>query len=243
MRPHRAWARWLGTERALAPGTVRSYGREVAKLKRAQRATTAQLRAHLAGADGTPATAARRLAAFRSFYGFLLSTGVRADDPSALISSPKVRHGIPRPVQDVEERIATLNPEAHAIAVLLLETGLRISEACALDCAVPAPDEIVVRGKGAKERLLPLTDQARATLDALGGRVPVSVRTIQRRFRAAGFTPHALRHTFATELISSGADLGDVQTLLGHASPQTTRIYADYGTARLRRALERRKRR
>lgn len=242
MSPVEAWASWLRVERGAQPSTVRAYEREVRRLGGSPVAlTTEDLRKHLHAADGAPATVALRIAALRSFYGFLVRSGARPDDPSQVLDSPKVRRGIPRPVEDAPDRIAALDPEARAVAVLLLETGLRISEACSLRCPVPAPAEVVVRGKGAKERRLPLSDAARAALDELGGQVRLSARTIQRRFRAAGFTPHKLRHTFATDLIESGADLGDVQMFLGHASAQTTLIYAHFSMKRLRRALERRR--
>lgn len=127
------------------------------------------------------------------------------------------------------------------MAVLLVETGLRISEAMRLEVAVPAPEQIIVFGKGSKERLMPLTERARTALDAMGGSISCSARTIQRRFQAAGFTPHRLRHTFGTSLAESGADLGEIQDLLGHASPATSRVYAQYSLGRLRRALERRR--
>jgi integrase len=146
----------------------------------------------------------------------------------------------PPSIEDRGNTFARLDPEFHLIATVLVETGLRVSEACGLMVDVPAPEQIVVRGKGAKERIVLLTPAARAALDELGGRIPYRPRTIQRRFRLAGFTPHRLRHTLACDLAASGADLGEIQEILGHSSPATTRIYAAYGTARLRRALERR---
>lgn len=73
--------------------------------------------------------------------------------------------------------------------------------------------------------------------------MPYSARTIQRHFRAAGFTPHRLRHTFGCSLAEAGADLGEIQDLMGHSSPATTRIYTAYSLGRLRRALDRRGRR
>lgn len=239
------WLEWARVERGLLPNTLAAYGRELRALSAfgdPVTMTAEGLSAYLASAGGKPATVGKRVAALRSFYRFLQRQGARVDDPSAGLDRPKVRKGLPRPVDDRDARLARLDPTARRVAVLLLETGLRISEACSIDVEPPAPLELVVRGKGAKERLVPLTDVARAAIDELGGHVPLSVRSIQRRFRVVGFTPHRLRHTFGCDLAEADADLGEIQDLLGHASPATTRIYARYSVDRLRRALERRRR-
>lgn len=241
------WLDWLRIERGALPSTRRAYERDVRKL--AERGDpvlmrTDDLRAFLAGSNGAASTVARRIAALRSFYRFLARAGVREDDPTATLDRPKVRRGLPKPVRGFQGALDALkDDETRAIARFIVETGVRISEACQVAATLPVPEELTVVGKGAKERVLLLTDEARAALSELGGRVRLSPRTIQRRFRAAGFTPHQLRHTFACDLAEGGADLGEMQDLLGHASPATTRIYAGYSRDRLRRALERRPKR
>ncbi len=240
----RAWKTWARVESGLSPRTIEAYERELRRLGPGlPHLHTDDLRRVLHERAGSPSTVARRVAAFRSFYGFLIRTGKRTDDPTAGLDRPRVTRGLPRPVANHESRIASLGSPFAEIAVLLLETGLRISEACALEVPIPIPGQIRVRGKGGKDRVVPLSGQARRALAILGGRVEPSARTIQRHFAAAGFTPHRLRHTAATEWIASGADIGDVKELLGHASVATTQIYAAFGQARLREAVERRARR
>jgi site-specific recombinase XerD len=184
---------------------------------------------------------ARRVAALRSYYGFLVRTEKREDDPTVRLDRPRVRRGLPRPIGDVAKALKPLDPVSRHVAVLLNETGLRLSEALGLDTGVPPPDVLRVRGKGGKERLIPLSDAAWEALSELGGRIPLRERTLQRRFKAFGFTPHRLRHTFATALAESDVDLSVIQDLLGHASPATTRIYQRNDLRRLRAGIEKRK--
>lgn len=236
---------WLRVERGLLEGTVRAYARELCALAtvvgQPEDVDAESLRSYIHERGGAPATVARRLAALKSFYSYLVRTGVRIDDPTEALSRPKVRRGLPRPIEDADLVLSKLDPQTRQIAVFLRETGLRISEACSVSVTVPVPDVLCIRGKGDRERLVLLSSDARVALEELGGRMPVGTRTIQRRFRQAGFTPHRLRHTFGTELAASGADLGEIQELLGHASPATSRVYARYDLGRLRAAHERRR--
>lgn len=241
----RAWISWLEVERGLLPSTILGYRREMRQLyqehgQRIPTLSTDELRRYITSKGGKPSTVAGRIAAFRSYYGFQVRAGYRIDDPTVALDRPKQRRGLPKPVEDRQEAFARLEGDFRLIATVLVETGLRISEGVALRVPVPAPEQIVVRGKGAKERICLLTPAARAALDELGGSLKYQVRTIQRHFKAAGFTPHRLRHTLACDLVRSGADLGDVQKILGHSSPATTTVYAHYGVDRLRAALDRR---
>jgi site-specific recombinase XerD len=234
-----AFRRYLEVERGLAPASVTAYIRDVrsflADAQFRSGSPTEDLRAWLYAHAGAASTVTRRLAAIRCWARF---AGIA--DPTLDVARPKRRQGLPRPVDDLTDRLKTMDALTRWAAVLLSETGLRLSEACALKCTVPPPEEVLVHGKGGKERLVPLTSQARRALTVLGGSIPWSPRQLQRRFSRYGFTPHQLRHTFASELAESGADLGEIQDLLGHASPATTRVYAAYSRDRLRRAVERR---
>jgi integrase/recombinase XerD len=238
------WLAWMRVERGLIESTILGYQRELRALEASkgslENLTTQNLRDYLVESGGSASTVAGRIAAMRSYYGFLVRSQVRLDDPSAPLDRPKLRRGLPKPVPNREVAFATLELDYQHIATVLVETGLRISEGVALNVAVPAPEQTVVRGKGAKERIVLLTPKARTSLDALGGTLKYQVRTIQRRFKVAGFTPHQLRHTLACDLAASGADLGEIQEILGHSSPATTRVYAAYGTDRLKKAHERR---
>lgn len=240
------WVRWARS-RGLSDGTIQAYSRELRKLAEVVDVDHAQalaLRAVLETSTGKASTVNRRVAAWASYYRWLVRTEQRADNPTEVLDRPKVRRGLPRPLEDFEAFLAKLDPMMQAIAVLLWETGLRISEACAITVDVPAPDELIVMGKGSKERWIPLSERAREALDELGGRVSLTPRAIQRRFRdaAPGVTPHRLRHSFATDLIERDVALEVAQQLLGHSSPSTTMIYAKVSRRRLREAVDRRPR-
>lgn len=236
--PFRAY---LAVERGLASATIEAYCRELEGLEREDLADldAATLRTALHFRAGAPATVARRLAAWRSYFRWLERTGYREDDPTKFLSRPKVRPGLPKPVDDLDALLDRLDPVMQAVTVFLAETGLRISEACSVAEQVPVPDELIVLGKGSKERFVPLTDLARAALDELGGSIPLAKRTVQRRLQLSGATPHRLRHSFATNLAEADVDTVLIQRLLGHASAQTTQVYAEISRRRLREAVTR----
>jgi integrase/recombinase XerD len=214
-------------------------------------------------------TLSRRSAALRRFYGFLHEEGLRVDDPSAALARPKQRRPLPRILDNDEvdcmfsaaaDRAASGQPEALrnlALLELLYGSGLRASELVTLPRrAVRAGQPfMILRGKGAKERLVPVSGRAleavQRWLDVCpqdsvwlfpGGRAHLSrVRLFQivRALAAdAGVapdrvSPHVLRHAFATHLLAGGADLRALQTLLGHADIHTTQIYTHVDSARL----------
>lgn len=237
-----AFAQYLRVERGLAEATIKGYVRYVQAFlsfrdtlpDSTSTDPADEVRAWLYATGGSASSVTCRLAALRCWARF-----ARIPDPTADVDRPKRRQGLPRPVDDLTQRLAAMDTLTRWAAVFLSETGLRLSEACGVR-VTEVPDELLIRGKGGRERLVPLTERAQQALRALGGSIPWSPRQLERRFRAHGFTPHQLRHTFATELAESGADLGEIQDLLGHASPATTRVYARYSTERLRRALDRR---
>lgn len=236
------FARYLSVERGLLPQTVAAYVHEVddwlAWRHGSAETPAAGTRSWIADRGGSSSTVVRRLAAVRawSFYS-------GQADPTARLSRPKRRHHLPRPVLDLAERLEKVDDLVTlSLATLLAQTGLRVSELAAVLAAPPTLpcEELLVRGKGERDRIVPLSEGARTALAVLidRGSRP-SVRQIQRRLQPLGITPHRLRHTFATRLIRSGADLGDVQLLLGHSSPATTTVYASFGQDRLRAAVER----
>ena len=221
--------------------------------------------------DLSNATVARKSAALRRFFAFLVEEGHRADDPGEALPRPGARRGLPRVLghADVDrlfaavaDRIARTPADPRdlrmaALVELLYGSGLRASELVSLPRNAIHPDRpfLILRGKGGRERLVPLSDRARAAVAAWRAHVPAdaahlfpSGRTHLSRVRLfqllkalaseAGVppdrvSPHVLRHAFATHLLEGGADLRALQMMLGHADIATTEIYTHVDSARL----------
>jgi integrase/recombinase XerD len=219
--------------------------------------------------DLAPSTDARRSAALRRFYGFLVDEGLRGDDPSSALPRPRFERPLPRILdpdevrrmfEAAEDRAASGEAAALrnlALLELLYGSGLRASELVGLPRGAVRPGQpfLMVRGKGAKERLVPISSRAGAAVAEWLKQVAPSslwlfpsgkshlsrVRLFQivRALAAdAGIapervSPHVLRHAFATHLLSGGADLRVLQSLLGHADIATTQIYTHVDSARL----------
>lgn len=216
-----------------------------------------------------PSTVARRSAALRRFYGFLLDEGMRADDPSSSLPKPRLQRPLPRILDSdeveamftvVEERAASGEPLALrnlALLELLYGSGVRATELVSLPRRAVRPGQpfLMLRGKGDKERLVPVSTRAAEAVQKWLAHVPATstwlfpsgkshlsrVRLFQlvRGMAAlAGIapnrvSPHVLRHAFATHLLAGGADLRVLQSLLGHADIATTQIYTHVDAARL----------
>ena len=252
------WLRWLEIEKNLAPNSIKLYARTVEILTEDLGApeflTTDALRVWLHAKGGKAGTVSNRISGLTSFYNYLVRIDVRLDNPCDKIDRPKAIRGLPRPIEDIEPTLQRLDRadekanlkgsqprrvgETRDMAVFLIETGLRIHEAVALNVTVPCGPTLRLRGKGRKDAILPLTDRAREALDRLGGKWPVKARATQRRFERADFSPHMCRHTRGTLMAQAGKDLGDIQAMLRHASPATTLIYAAWSTDRVRAALD-----
>lgn len=217
-------------------------------------------------------SSARLLTTLRRFYRYLVREELIGVDPTALIESPKVERSLPKSLSEslVERLLASpstdtaLGMRDRAMLEMLYATGLRVSELVGLTVSQVSVNQGVVRvvGKGDKERLIPLGEEAlvclqqylsharvsllrRRTADAMfitarGG--PLSRQAfwhnIKRYARRAGIesslSPHTLRHAFATHLLNHGADLRVVQMLLGHADLSTTQIYTHVAQQRLK---------
>lgn len=216
-----------------------------------------------------PSTVARRSAALRRFYGFLLDEGMRADDPSSSLPKPRLQRPLPRILDSaeveamftvLEERAASGEPLALrnlTLLELLYGSGLRATELVSLPRRAVRPGQpfLMLRGKGDKERLVPVSARAAEAVQKWLAHVPSTstwlfpsgkshlsrVRLFQlvRGMAAlAGIapdrvSPHVLRHAFATHLLAGGADLRVLQSLLGHADIATTQIYTHVDAARL----------
>jgi len=222
-----------------------------------------------AWAELSPATVARRSASLRRFFGFLIDDGLRKDDPSATLPRPRLERPLPRILdadevarmfEAAEERAASGEPAAVrnlALLELLYGSGLRATELVSLPRGSVRPGQpfLMVRGKGSKERLVPISSRAEGAVGrwlelVAGGTLwlfPSGKSHLSRvrlfqivRIMAADagivperVSPHVLRHAFATHLLSGGADLRVLQSLLGHADIATTQIYTHVDSARL----------
>lgn len=217
------------------------------------------------------ASVARKASALRAFYAFLEEEGLRADNPSAALPRPTRGRSLPKILSTaevdgfftlIEARLAVANPapldlRLAALIELLYGSGLRATELVSLPRRALAADRpfLILKGKGARERLVPISDRARAAVSAWLVHVPAdspwlfpSGKSHLSRIRlyqlvkalaaAAGVapervSPHVLRHAFATHLLEGGADLRALQMMLGHADIGTTQIYTHVDSRRL----------
>ncbi|MDR6832614.1 integrase/recombinase XerD [Sphingopyxis sp. BE259] len=267
----------MAAERGASRNTLAAYRRDLAQAAELVTgpladADVAALRQLMADYQSLAASsAARKLSALRQFFAFLLDEGDRADNPALDIARPSTRRPLPRILThehverlfaQAEEEAAGDTPPAAAIRMLVLlellyGSGLRASELVSLPRRAMAGEReyLIVRGKGDKERLVPLSDRARGALDRWlplladrslwlfpSGKSHVSrVRLFQMLRELAGRTgidptavsPHVLRHAFATHLLEGGADLRALQLMLGHADIATTEIYTHVDSRRL----------
>jgi len=287
-----AFLEMMSAERGAAENTLAGYRRDLEDAADAiggnlADASPAALRAYLDGiaARGfAPTSQARKLSALRQFFKFLYAEGLRADDPTGTLDSPRKGRPLPRTMAEAEtgrlldraaaeaadpaqdDRLASLR--LHALVEVLYATGLRVSELVGLPVTVALRDDrfFMVRGKGAKERMVPLSAKARTAMQAwLAARAEIPsfaenpflfpaesesghlARQVFARdlkglaaragISAARLSPHVLRHAFASHLLQNGADLRAVQQLLGHADISTTQIYTHVLEERLVRLV------
>ncbi|MBK5264840.1 MAG: tyrosine recombinase [Alphaproteobacteria bacterium] len=216
-------------------------------------------------------TAARKASALRRFFAFLHEEGFRTDDPSAGLPRPTRRRSLPKLLSHDElERMfavivertgraveSPLDFRLSALVELLYGSGLRASELVSLPRKSVVSDRpfLILRGKGGRERLVPISDHARAAVFLWSEYVPADspwlfpsgkshlsrirlYQLVKELAAAAGIapervSPHVLRHAFATHLLEGGADLRALQTMLGHADIGTTEIYTHVDSRRL----------
>jgi integrase/recombinase XerD len=279
-----AFLEMLAVERAAARNTISAYTIDLTAfadfaqqrgltVMNADAATCQAWMASLHAQGLSARTAARRLSALRQFHQFLLREGVRQDDPTSRLDTPRLPRPLPKFLSESEVdallQAATDKPGrpgvlARAALELLYATGMRVSELLAVPrAALGARAEVmIIKGKGAKERMVPLSAAAKqaalALLAADGtdsrylfpGRNPKQPMTRQAFFLLlkqvaleagldpARVSPHVLRHSFASHMLARGADLRSLQMLLGHADIATVQIYTHVQTERLRQVVE-----
>lgn len=275
--PVEAFLRYQAVERGASAHTLRGYRtdlrqfrrflatRHIGQLAQVDARLLRQYLARLYEAGLSRASIARKLAAIRSCLAFLSRRGGLAKNPAREVVPPRLPKRLVSFLPIDEATVLLEHPAAvrdRAILEMLYATGARVAELCGLNLGDldRAGDTIRVRGKGAKERVIPVGDAALRALDAYlrargnadgplfenvrGGRLTVrSVhRVVKARSRAAGLTrrvtPHTLRHTFATHMLDAGADLRLIQDLLGHSRLSTTQRYTHVSADHLMRVYD-----
>lgn len=271
---------------AKSPATARAYASDLAGFARwaergghdspaaVPRLVLRRYLAYLGTRRYARASIARKAAALRAYFGWCRRHGIVGEDPARQLSAPRTASRLPRVLSHTELEVLLDDPavgpphDEGAVAVALRDTavlellyaaGLRVAELCALDTTGVDLDarSVMVRGKGNKERRLPIYDgcaealarwleigrpllaNEESPIDAVflkrrGHRLdPREVRRVLDRRSPVPTHPHALRHSFATHLLDGGADLRVVQELLGHSSLQTTQVYTHVSKERL----------
>ena len=281
-----AYLRHVTVERGLSAHTIAAYRRDLdgyrewlvaAGIVDTSDVTAAVIDRFIAErASAEPAPAATSLArlqsSVRGWHRFLAREGIEADDPSGRLRPPKAPRRLPKAltIDQVERLLDAPSPDEpigirdRALLELLYATGARVSEAIGLDVDDLAHGDVLrLRGKGSKERIVPVGSYARTAVDAyltrvrpglaakgrasarlfLGARgAPLSRQSAWLVIREAAeraqittdVSPHTLRHSFATHLLQGGADVRVVQELLGHSSVATTQIYTHVSVDALR---------
>jgi integrase/recombinase XerD len=277
---------WM--ERGLSENTLGAYRADLVALNQrlesksvplveARRADIMDYIAWRVEGGAKPRSTARQLSSFRRFYRYLLREGVIGEDPTVNIAMPKIGRSLPQSLteQDVESLLAApkvAEPLGHrdrTMLEVLYATGVRVSELINLSLGQINLNQGVLRivGKGDRERLIPLGDEAqdwiREFIDGARGEILLERQTeylfptrrgdrmtrqafwhiIKRYAKKAGISkklsPHTVRHAFATHLLNNGADLRVVQLLLGHSDVSTTQIYTHVARERMKELHER----
>jgi integrase len=209
--------------------------------------TTTELAAWIGEHDWRPNTRKSAVSALRSYFAWAVKSGRRGDDPAAGLPKVRVRRSVPRPVSDrtfVRAMQQARDDDDMLMLLLARGSGLRRAEIAALHTDDLDGDEIWVRGKGDKERVVGLHPQAARMIRQRQGwvfpgrfdghRHPDYVGRHLSRMLGPGWSAHNLRHSFATAVYEASGDVLALQELMGHESPETTRRYARPSRQRLR---------
>lgn len=269
---------YLGSEKGLSPRTLEAYGRDLKGLARNlggvrwEEVSFDQLIDYFQSLKKRGMAASslcRALMAVKVFFRFLKRERICGENPTLFLESPKLWQLIPEvlTVDEVEKLLAApdqnsaLGARDFALLQVMYASGLRVSEVCGLDMTDVADDQVRVKGKGSKERIVPIAPSAVAAIDhylvsfrhneagALflnqrGSRLSRIAVWERVKFYAkkAGITkeisPHTLRHSFATHLLENGADLRVIQEMLGHSQIATTDRYTHVSRRHLHEAFE-----
>ena len=251
----------LVAERGRGAKTLESYGRDLRQAADAlgdlTRCDAAAISGYLTGLGAQPASIARKASALRGFYKFLMLEKIISINPAADLELPKRGRPLPKflTAEEIDLLISSAGDVRHsarlrAMIELLYASGLRVSELCELPVTGILGDKLLIHGKGAKERIVPMHEDARVALDkwmAMRGDTPSKYvftsngksghitrdgffKILKKCAVLAGIdptrvSPHVLRHSFASHLLAGGANLRAIQTMLGHEDIATTQIY------------------
>lgn len=281
----------MSAERGAAENSLQAYRRDLthyAAFLKTRRVTpisssSEDIRAYLASLDElglARTTMARRLSALRQFHQFIYGEGAAATNPAAIVESPKAGRPLPKVLSNHEVNLLIDEARArvdrsegkarfkagrlHCLLELLAATGLRVSELVGLTVRAAITDEdfLTIRGKGGRERLVPVSSRAKAALKDYLKSLDTGTKWLFPSHGASGcltrqhfavelkalaaacgidankISPHVLRHAFASYLLECGADLRAVQKMLGHADISTTQIYTHVQAGRLQAVVE-----
>ena len=233
-------------------------------------ATEQDIQTYLAGLDARPTSIARRASALRSFYKFLMLEHIITKNPAQNLELPKRGKLLPKllTTEEIELLISSAGDTRNSVRLramieLLYASGLRVSELCELPMTAILGDRLLIHGKGAKERIVPMHDAAIAALNkwiemrgdseskyvfptnSSSGHITrdgffkiLKKCAVLSGIEPARVTPHVLRHSFASHLLSHGANLRAIQMMLGHEDISTTQIYTHVLPEKLQQVVE-----
>ncbi|MBN1325128.1 MAG: site-specific tyrosine recombinase XerD [Alphaproteobacteria bacterium] len=268
----------LSAEKGRSKKTLESYGSDLEhaaeKLGNLESVNADNLQRYLSELPDKPSSIARKASSLRGFYKFLMLEKIIKKNPAAALELPKRQKTLPKflSMEDIELLISSADDTKNSIRLramieLLYASGLRVSELCELPMTAILGDKLLIHGKGAKERIVPMHDSAREALQkwieisdqpknktGIKYVFPSTSKTghitrdgffkiLKKCAILAGIdprhvSPHVLRHSFASHLLAGGANLRAIQTMLGHEDISTTQIYTHVLPDALRNTVE-----
>lgn len=263
----------MTAEKGRSIKTLEAYGRDLRMaaedIGNLTTANKNQLQKYLSRLSGTATSIARKASALRGFYKFLISEKIITENPTEGLELPKRQKKLPKFLteQEVELLISNAGDTRNSVRLramleLLYASGLRVSELCGLPMTAILGDRLLIHGKGAKERIVPIHDGAQEALAKwLKVRGDVNSKYVFPSTSKTGYitrdgfykilkkcavlsgispdrvSPHILRHSFASHLLANGANLRAIQTMLGHEDIATTQIYTHIMPDKLKEAV------
>lgn len=265
----------LSAEKGRSQNTLASYANDLRHADATisgglENATEQDIQKYLAGLDARPNSVARKASALRSFYKFLMIEHIIKKNPAQNLELPKRGKLLPKllTTEEIELLISSAGDTRNSVRLramieLLYASGLRVSELCELPMTAILGDRLLIHGKGAKERFVPMHDAAIAALNkwieirgdneskyvfptnAASGHITrdgffkiLKKCAVLSGIEPSRVTPHVLRHSFASHLLSHGANLRAIQMMLGHEDISTTQIYTHVQPEKLQQVVE-----